>query len=859
MAAKVRRMTNRKQLLRAHCSIFEYMSALKKCLPYASVLFFLFISIGARAQTKVLRGVIMDIQSGERVPFASMRLNKSGYGKLSDSAGGFTFRFEQWPRDTLAISYVGYQTFFLPLNDSLLRHATNDNLFLYINLQRGRYINEVVVSRKVDFGLLLWRKIVKHKESNDRYRFRNFSYELYNKLELDLNQVNRDRLQSVKLLRPFDFILNNIDSSEARPFLPIYVTETLSDYYYERDPTKRREVIKGSKTVGLNNESVSKYLGGMEQNIDFYNNFIPVFDKRFVSPLSNNGDFYYRYKIVDTQYVNSRRLLHLIFTPKRKGESVFEGDCWVHDSSFAIQKMTLRLDASANVNFVQELSIIEEFSLINDTTWFLSKDKFVVNLTPLGNNRMGMIGRKTTTYKNIVFNDSSVNREIEKNKILEEVVFTDSARDQPDSFWLSHRHEELSRNEKMVYKMVDTLMSMPIFHTYTNVLNFIGTGYLNIGNYQIGPWYNWIYSNELQGLRVRFDLGTNKGFNKNLILHGYLAYGFGDKAWHEEADALYVFNRHPRMTLYGIFRQDLDYGQQYYDEITSDNIFALAVRKPKIPIKFINLAEQKLEWFNEWLNGFSFTLTADHKVYNPELNLAPISEFAKGPGNPMNGFEVSLNLRFAFLEKFFETTFYRTSLGSDYPIIDVKYTRGIPNVLGSTLTYNKFYVSLSDIVRIPPFGSIYYNLFGGKTTGVQPYPFLNVAPGNETYYYNKYAFSLMNKYEYLHDQFLGFNFEHNIGNGIFRFLPITRKLKFRQFYDVKLLWGRLSPENAAYNNTADYTFKSLDGKTYMEIGTGVDNILKFFRVDFIWHILPTGQDLSYIQKFGIFGSFRLSF
>ena len=852
-------MTNRKQLLRAHCSIFEYMSALKKCLPYASFLFFLFISIGARAQTKVLRGVIMDIQSGERVPFASMRLNKSGYGKLSDSAGGFTFRFEQWPRDTLAISYVGYQTFFLPLNDSLLRHATNDSLFLYINLQRGRYINEVVVSRKVDFGLLLWRKIVKHKESNDRYRFRNFSYELYNKLELDLNQVNRDRLQSVKLLRPFDFILNNIDSSEARPFLPIYVTETLSDYYYERDPTKRREVIKGSKTVGLNNESVSKYLGGMEQNIDFYNNFIPVFDKRFVSPLSNNGDFYYRYKIVDTQYVNSRRLLHLIFTPKRKGESVFEGDCWVHDSSFAIQKMTLRLDASANVNFVQELSIIEEFSLINDTTWFLSKDKFVVNLTPLGNNRMGMIGRKTTTYKNIVFNDSSVNREIEKNKILEEVVFTDSARDQPDSFWLSHRHEELSRNEKMVYKMVDTLMSMPIFHTYTNVLNFIGTGYLNIGNYQIGPWYNWIYSNELQGLRVRFDLGTNKGFNKNLILHGYLAYGFGDRAWHEEADALYVFNRHPRMTLYGIFRQDLDYGQQYYDEITSDNIFALAVRKPKIPIKFINLTEQKLEWFNEWLNGFSFTLTADHKVYNPELNLAPISEFVKGPGNPMNGFEVSLNLRFAFLEKFFETTFYRTSLGSDYPIIDVKYTRGIPNVLGSTLTYNKFYVSLSDIVRIPPFGSIYYNLFGGKTTGVQPYPFLNVAPGNETYYYNKYAFSLMNKYEYLHDQFLGFNFEHNIGNGIFRFLPITRKLKFRQFYDVKLLWGRLSPENAAYNNTADYTFKSLDGKTYMEIGTGVDNILKFFRVDFIWHILPTGQDLSYIQKFGIFGSFRLSF
>jgi Family of unknown function (DUF5686) len=835
------------------------MWALRKCQFCFFLGLILFVSLGARAQTKVLRGVILDFQSGERVPFASMRMAKSGYGKLSDSAGGFIFRFERWPKDTLAISYVGFQTYSLVLGDSLYARAGGDTLNLVINLERGKYNNEVTVSRKVDFGLLLWRKIVKHKEHNDRYRFGNFSYELYNKLELDLNQVNRERLETVKLLKPFAFILNNIDSTEARPFLPIYITETLSDYYYERDPVKRRELIKGSKTVGLNNESVSKYLGGMDQNIDFYNNFIPVFDKRFVSPLSNSGDYYYRYKIVDTEYVNNRRLLHLIFTPKRKGESTFEGDCWVHDSSFAIQKMTLRLDAEANINFVKEMSLIEEFTLINDSTWFLTRDKFVVALSPLGKNRMGMTGRKTTTYKNILINDSSVIRELDKNRIKEEVIFTDEARAQTDSFWLQNRHESLSKDEKAVYKMVDTLMKMPQFHTYANVLNFIGTGYLNIGNYQIGPWYNWIYSNELQGLRLRFDLGTNKGFNKNLTLHGYLAYGFGDMTWHEEADALYVFSRHPRMTLYGMFRQDLDYGQQYYDEITSDNIFAIAVRKPHVPIKFINLTEQKLEWFNEWLNGFSVTLTADHKVYNPELNLASISYFEKGTGNPMDGFELSIKVRYAFLEQFFETHFYRTSLGSKYPIIDLKYTRGIPGVFGSTLTYNKISASISDVIKIPPFGTLYYNFFGGKTSGVQPYPFLNVAPGNETYYYNKYSFSLMNKYEYLHDQYLGFNFEHNIGNGIFRFVPFTRKLKFRQFYNVKLLWGHLSAANATYNNNAEYSFKSLDGKTYMEIGTGVDNIFRFFRVDFIWHVLPTGQDLAYYQKFGVFGSLRLSF
>jgi hypothetical protein len=154
-------------------------------------------------------------------------------------------------------------------------------------------------------------------------------------------------------------------------------------------------------------------------------------------------------------------------------------------------------------------------------------------------------------------------------------------------------------------------------------------------------------------------------------------------------------------------------------------------------------------------------------VYLPELNLAPISYFQKGPGNPMNGFEISINLRFAFLEKFFETTFYRTSLGSEYPIIDVKFTHGFPGVLGSTLTYNKIFASISDVVKIPPIGTVYYDFFGGKTTGVQPYPFLNVAPGNETYYYNKYAFSLMNK-RIPSRSVLGFNFEHNIGGRIFQ-------------------------------------------------------------------------------------------
>jgi len=829
-------------------------------LPLSAVLFILLLPYGVSAQRLVLKGAIKDAHSDENIPFASIRFQSAGTGRLSDSAGNFTFRWNHWPTDTLIISYVGYQDYKLPLNPTLLGNAArHDTVRFSIRLERGQYAVEVVIRKKVDRGLLLWRKIVRRRAFNDRYRFENFSYELYNKLELDLNQVNKDKLGQTRLLRPFRFILDNVDTLEGQPFLPVYLTETLSDYYYQRSPVKRRELIKGSKTIGVDNESVSKVLGGMEQNVDFYRNFIPVFDKRFISPISDNGDNYYHYTVVDTQIVNSRRLFHLIFTPKRKGESTFEGDCWVHDTTFAIQKMNLRLTKEANINFVNELSLIQEFAMINDSTWFLIKDKFVANISPLGRRQLGFIGRKTTTYRSIVINDSSVTKELARNRIMEETLFSPGARDRSDSFWVSSRHEELNKNEKAIYQMIDTLLKMPLFHTYTNVLNAIGTGYYDAGMWEFGPWYNIAYSNQLQGLRLRFDLGTNRYFSKKVILHGYLAYGFGDHRLHEEGDALWVFKRDPRLTLYGMHRQDLDYGQQYYDEITSDNIFAFTIRKSGIPIKFINLEEQKLELFKEWRNGFSVTLTGDRRRYDPLLNLPAKLDFTSTTGEPLNTFETSIRLRWAYLEKFFENTFYRTSLGSPYPIVSVKYTRGIPGMLNSSYSYDKLSGSISDYVKIPPFGLLYYNVFAGKTYGTLPFTFLDVAPGNELYYYNQYAFSLLNKWEYIHDRYLGINLEHNFGNGLFRFIPLTRKLKFRQFWTAKALWGSLSPANAAYNTFPGYTFHSLDGKTYLEVGTGVDNIFKVFRIDLVWRLLPQPLPTVEAERFGVFGSFRLTF
>ena len=783
---------------------------------------------------------------------ASVSFKNTTIGKLTDSSGTFTFYLNEWPSDTLEITCVGYQPY------RYIIDRKKDSIIVTFNMERGTFNDGASVKVKVNKGLLVWRKIVQNKPNNDRYRFKNFSYELYNKLELDLKNINFQKFGKFKPLKSISDLINqNIDTAEGLRYLPTYLTEALSDYYYQKSPKKRREIIKAANTNGVKNESVLKLLGGMDQVVNVYNNFIPVFDKQFVSPISDNGDYYYNYRVVDTQVINNQRFFHLVFTPRRQGGDTFEGDCWVHVGTFAIQRMNLRLGKEANMNFLENLSLIQEYKWLSDSIWFLSKDKFVADLSPVGKDRPGFIARKTTTYEQVIINDSSVIKELNKNKLLEEIITLPGAGEKPKEFWANARHEPLSKTESGIIKMIDTLTNAPVFQKFTRTMAFIGTGYKDIGNYQIGPWFNWVTSNGWEGFRVRFDLSTNKHFNKKFKFHTYLAYGFGDKKLKGMGEVFFLPNKSPRTYLYASFTNDLDFGQSQYGEVSSDNVFALAIRKKNIPIKNIKVNEKRFEFFNETLPWMSNLITVTHRTTLPLRNLLPVDSFpTNGAGKPFANFEVALRFRFAYLERFLESHFYRTSLGSGYPIGEINISHGFAGVLKSSYSYTKISASVSDYINVPPMGNISVLAYAGKTFGTVPYILLDIAPGNELYYYNKYSFNMMNRWEYIHDQYAGLNIEHNIGNGIFRLFP---KLRFRQFWTAKTLWGSLTPANKALNFKQGHNFQSLDGNTYLELGTGIDNIFHVFRIDFVWRVLPSKVDRTNDKNFGIFGSFRVAF
>jgi hypothetical protein len=829
-------------------------------------------SIGQAAPAKprgsgyVLTGIVRDKASGEGVPFANVFFPGTDLGMPADIDGRFSLAFDKPPADSLRITAIGYRSI-------TRRFRPGGPLHRDIEIELEREVtglNEFVFHAGEDPALALLRQIIAHKPANNPDRLNNYRYQVYNKLEVDLRNLTRKQFESlpVPMIKKFGFIYNNLDStSEQTPFLPFFLTETLSDYYYQRNPKKTREFIRAINIKGIKNESIDQFLGSAYQNVNAYDNFIPVFDKNFPSPISDNGAFYYRYRIKDTQSAYGHPIVLVNFRPRREGENCFFGDFWVVlDSIYAIQRISMEVPKSANINFVSRVSLYQETAPVADSIWFTVKEKFVADFNlPYSPKLPGFIGRKTTHYSEVAADKDSIAHLLDNPDYKRDVIVADDARLRKDSFWETARPEALSKNELAVYTMIDTLNSLPVFQRFKRLVKLVGGGIYSVGAFDIGPYWNLYSHNQVEGHRFRLGIATNKKLWPDLRLSGYAAYGTDDRALKYFGDAFWLFNRTPRAYLYGSYRHDLDRSNSYYDNsVGPDNIFSGIIRKSDVPYKLALVNDARFEFFKEYFNGFSHMLTLQHRSFLPYAPLPYKDIFIDENGRQQDeviSSEVGLRLRYAWKEKFVESNYFRRSLGSGYPIVELRASMGLKDVLNSGYEYQKASISISDNVKISPLGEVYYNVFAGKTFGTLPYPLLDIAPGNEYYYYLRNAFNMMTRYEFISDQYAGFNFEHNIGSGLFGYIPLLRKAKLRQFWTAKGIVGSLSDENRARNiKPGGYEFRSFDGHPYIEVGTGVSNILQLFRIDFVWRLtpplLPSEESSRY---FGIFGSVRVDF
>lgn len=827
-----------------------------KYLPFRSLwllLSILLLAVGPLlAQKTIVSGTVYDAETKEPLPFVNIGFKGSKIGTTSNMEGEY-YLDTYYATDSLTASFIGYK----PLS---LKVKLDEPQVIDFAMEEGSVsLGEVVISGKdaENPAHVILKKVINNKPINNREKLDAYQYESYNKIQFDLNNLG-EKFTKRKVFKDFDFIFDNIDSSTAKVSLPFFITETVSDYYYQRDPRGRKELIKATRVSGINNESISQFMGQMYQDVNIYNNTLNIFGKNFTSPISGFGLGFYRYYLVDSMFIDNKWCYRLDFHPRNENELVFEGHMWINDTTYAVKEIEARILKSANINFISDLLVRHEYDEVEREVWMLTKENLIADFS-LVDSESGFYGRRTVSYQDFVINDP---REPEFYSGAEFVIIQDDANIRDDTYWQSARHEEMSSNEQAIYDMVDSLKTNPRFLTYVDVINFLIQGYKKYGKIEIGPVFTFLSFNQVEGLRPKFGLRTSNDFSTDMILEGHVAYGLRDEAWKYSIGGRRLLGRKPRQMVGAFFSHELELVGQVPVFFPRDHwVQFFTVRNPQDRLMF----NQQLRLFaeREWFTGFTTLLEYRRQrlesrgaweFERQEMGGEDVSAIVNIPSIITS--EISLGTRFAYRETFVNGEFERLSLGSKYPIISARLDVGISGLLGSEYDYQRLTVKLSDRIPLGPFGSFLWRAEGGQTWGDAPYPLQFIHAGDESIFFNSQAFNTMNFFEFVSSEYLSVRAEYKMEGLILNKIPLFQKLKWREVVGVNAIAGSYRQGNPQEFLLPDRTF-ALDDGPFAEAYVGIENIFKFVRLDAMWRL--SYRDKVNARNFGLFIGFQIQF
>ncbi len=811
------------------------------------------------AQTTRVRGRVTDAKTGEPIPYVSVFFPNTTIGITTDDNGIYDIE----TRDTSTMvhaSMMGY----LSQKKQVKRYVFNTINFELVEEQFN--IENVVVKPGPNPALALLRGLYRRRALNDPDRFDRYKCKTYTKMELDLANI-KQKFRSKRMQKNFGFVFNYVDTSSltGQPYLPVMISETIADYYHSKEPSLSREVILASQVSGVEDSfSIAQFTGNLQNPINFYNNFIEMFNVRFASPLAEGGTMFYNYFLVDSVHFEGRKTYKIRFHPKRLTTPVFDGEVYIDSASYALRSASVRMPKGVNVNWIKHMRIENENQLLNDSTWFKKRDHIAAEFSLVTGDSSKLetvIGQRDVTYSQIEL-DCPIPKKI--FSMDNDVVMADEEAGKKDStYWNRIRPYELSAKEKNIYSMVDSIQQAPLYRNIYTIINTVLTGYWNTKYIGIGPYYKMASFNKLEGFRMQLGARTTSNVSKKIRLMSYMAYGTKDEDIKGGGSIELMFRRSLTRKLTLEASHDVVQLGAGRDALTNNNILSsIFSRGGRQRMSMVNSFEAAYE--HEWLHGFSNFLGIKlRRIYSNEY--VPMITPGGRIRNYISDSELHLGMRFSHNEKIYRTHFDKNYLGSKYPVLSLDVSTGLKDLLHGGSEYCRVEGGIRYTPKIPPIGHSVITVQGGKIFGRVPYQLLKLHEGNGTYFYDSYAFSCMNFYEFASDAWVSFFYEHHFNGWLLGRIPLMKRLKWREIFICKGVWGQLSRRNngALPDTQAPLLFpvgmSSVD-KPYAEMGVGIENILRLVRVDCIWRLThresKPGQK---VQNFAVNVSLNLTF
>ena len=832
----------------------EVFFAMKKILNL--LILFVVLSNNCFAQTKV-SGVVLD-NSKQPIPYANVIFKGSSTGVVSNEDGRFYIESPDNYTE-LVVSFVGFP-------DKIVKLPKLVNYDFKIILTDGNTLKEIKIyagktSKKNNPALDILKKIWERRRKNGLKMFKQYQFEKYEKVEFDMNTIDSAFMKN-KIFKGMEFVFKNIDTSKVtgKTYLPIFINESLLDVYGDNQTKKTKEILKANKNSGLGNgDGVNMFIKDLYNDFDIYDNYLYFFDKSFTSPLSRTGIDVYNYVLADTAVIDKKVCYNIVFYPRRKNELTFKGDFWVNDTTFAIKKINMAITKSANINWIKDIYLEQEFDVLNDSVFLPTRDYMMSDFAIRKKEESkGVYGKRTTLYRNFKFDEKKPDKFF-KN----EVNFIDNeVYNKTDNYWDENRFEKLNKDEKKIYKMIDTLKTVKRFKQVYSLVSVLGSGYYQFGHFDYGPIFSTIGSNVVEGLRLRAGGRTYFGPNDLWRLQGYTAYGFKDNKFKYGVSGKWMIDKKNRIIISGGNRRDVEQigasltttndvlGRSFASsglfstgsngKLTNINLSTLAVEiEPIRNLMFqVGFSYRTLESAStifklDYFTDATLTNTKS-KVTQSELNL----QVEYTPNRKTVGFGVE-----------------RRNIDAPFSRFYVNYSQGFKGFINSDFDYHKIQFYYKQPVIIGALGRSDFTVELGKSFGQIPLGLLSVIPGNQTLFIIGNTFNNLNFYEFVTDQYATFQWQHNFNGKILARIPYLRKLNLREIIGFKGVYGTVSDQNKLIN-ASDLLYKAPE-IPYWEYSAGIGNIFKVFRLDCSWR--GNYRDIPGTNNFTIKGSFGFYF
>ncbi len=818
-----------------------------------------------------VKGQVLDAATNDALPFASVQFEGANLGTRTDIEGNFYIEVEESGLTSIKVVYVGYTTQVLPIK------AGEANRLTVLMEETATGLQEVTVKvekyrNRGNPAVELIKKVIEHKDQNRKEGLDSYQFEKYEKVGFALNNITEKTKNSL-LFRRFKFVFDNADTNKVNDkiSLLLFLRESTSDVYFRKSSNTRKEFIHGERNIIFKDifdlQGISYFINSMYMDINFYNNAIDLLTLQFISPLSPISPTIYRFYIQDTVQIDNTPCIHMYFAPRNKTDLAFIGHLWIaHDSTYAIRKIEVGIPKDINLNWVNEMQISQEYSWYGskpeERGLMLSRDEIFMDFGLFrGDSTRSLLGNKTTSYRNYVLNQPLPDS-LFKSPLA---VLRDEQSDARDSvFWEQNRHLALTRSEVGLETTLDSLHKNRSFRRIVAGMKFLFEGYTPIGGFDVGP-VNAFYSfNQVEGFRMRLGGRTNYSFSERLMLEGYAAYGFKDQRWKGFGAIRYSFSdekvrRFPINQLRFWYQNDIEIPGQALQFVNEDNFFLSFKRG--VNNRMIYKETFGLEYLKEYRMGFSYGFTVKNIRQNGAGALLfdyqdqGETRFKKD----LTTTELGLSLRYAPNEKFYDGSTYRTPILTKYPIFELDYDLGINGFMNSEYNFHNLRFRAKKGFFLSPIGWAIGILEFGRVIGNVPYPLLSIHRANQTYAYQPNSFNLMNFLEFASDKYVSINYFHNFGGIFLGRIPLLKKLKLREVFTVKALWGGLDAGNRPTDQNGLFNFPryddgtlmtyTLEKKPYVEGSVGIDNIFRLIRVDLVRRF--TYLENPFVTKFGV--------